>query len=138
MGTTGSPGASLRMWRDYFPNARVVGVDIDPKTMFSEPRIETAVMDQLNRSSVEEVFNKLNRKFDIIIDDGLHTLEAAKSFSSVALNYLESDGLYIVEDIWHSHVDMYAEWAESTGKIYDIVEFEPSPNKTHVLVFRNI
>ena len=29
MGINGKPGASLRMWRDFFPSARIIGVDID-------------------------------------------------------------------------------------------------------------
>src|SRR5262249_23189855 len=29
MGSTGVPGASLRVWREYFPNAMILGADID-------------------------------------------------------------------------------------------------------------
>ncbi len=36
------PGGSLRAWRDYFVNGRIVGVDIQPDTQFTdEQRIET-------------------------------------------------------------------------------------------------
>jgi len=31
MGKYGKPGASLRAWRDYLPNAQIVGLDIDRK-----------------------------------------------------------------------------------------------------------
>ena len=32
-------GASLRMWKDYFPNATIYGIDIDPRCkQFAEDR----------------------------------------------------------------------------------------------------
>ena len=36
MGINEKPGSSLRMWRDYFPVARVFGVGIDKKILFKE------------------------------------------------------------------------------------------------------
>jgi len=47
MGVTGSPGASLRVWKDYFPDAEVVGIDIDDIILFKEERITTFQCDQL-------------------------------------------------------------------------------------------
>ena len=35
------PGASLRAWRDWFPNAKIRGVDVQMDCMFWEDRIET-------------------------------------------------------------------------------------------------
>src|SRR5580698_4521201 len=46
------PGGSLRAWRDFFPNATVLGLDIDPEVMFSEDRIYTKLCDSTNRQSV--------------------------------------------------------------------------------------
>src|SRR5215831_13779827 len=40
-----SPGGSLRAWRDFFPHADVVGVDIQPDTQFSDDRITTHLAD---------------------------------------------------------------------------------------------
>jgi hypothetical protein len=34
MSSTGIPGASLRVWRDYFPNSIVIGTDIDRDVLF--------------------------------------------------------------------------------------------------------
>ena len=34
MGIKGKPGASLRVWKDYFPNANIIGVDIDENILF--------------------------------------------------------------------------------------------------------
>ena len=40
-------GASLYMWRDYFPNAQIIGIDISPECIFSAERISTCA--QANR-----------------------------------------------------------------------------------------
>ena len=39
------PGGSLRVWRDFFPNAQVYGVDIAKDCMFKEERIKTFLFD---------------------------------------------------------------------------------------------
>ena len=46
------PGSSLRAFRDYLPNAEVHGADIDASVLFSEARIRTAWVDQLNFTSL--------------------------------------------------------------------------------------
>lgn len=58
MGEEGNPGASLRVWRDYFPNAEVTGIDIDPEVMFSGSRIDTYCVDQTSESSIESFLDK--------------------------------------------------------------------------------
>lgn len=136
MGVGASPGASLRMWKDYFPNANIYGADIDSSLLFTEDRIYTYEMDQLSSDSVNSVFNSISVKFDIVIDDGLHTLGAASSLFALAFDYLEDGGIYIVEDILQNRVDSYVEWADSTGISYEVISFDPSANKTRLLVFR--
>ena len=41
-----TPGASLRAWRDFFPNATILGADLDREVLFEEERITTGYMDQ--------------------------------------------------------------------------------------------
>jgi hypothetical protein len=52
MTDTGMPGASLRVWRDYFRNAKIYGGDIDKEILFEEDRIKTFYVDQLDTSSI--------------------------------------------------------------------------------------
>ena len=102
MGVSGSPGASLRVWEDYFPGAEVIGIDIDDKILFKEGRITTFQCDQTDPISIGKFFNNCNIKsFDIIIDDGLHTQEAASVFFENAWGRLEPYGFYFIEDaVW--------------------------------------
>lgn len=86
MGINGKPGASLRMWRDFFPNAKIIGVDIDKKVLFEEERIETYYCDQLKAISIENFSKKANlleNSVDIIIDDGLHNFKAGVLFLKI-------------------------------------------------------
>ncbi len=102
MGIYGRPGASLRMWRDFFPNAKIIGVDIDKKILFEEDRIYTYFCDQLKAISIENFSKKANlseNSVDIIVDDGLHTFEAGVSFFEGMIKFLNEDGIYLIEDV---------------------------------------
>lgn len=98
MGINGTPGASLRMWRDYFPNANIIGIDIDPGIMFKEERIETFVVDQADTRSINEFKNKIDVKFDLILDDGLHAYHAQQNLFDNTFDLVKDGGLYIIED----------------------------------------
>jgi hypothetical protein len=71
MGVKGRPGASLRVWRDYFPGASIYGADIDREILFEEDRIRTLYVDQTDPQSISEMWSSVSRSsFDLIIDDG--------------------------------------------------------------------
>ena len=74
MGAKTSPGASLRVLRDFFKKAIIYGGDIDKKILFKEKRILTYEMNQLDLNSIKSMWKKINKlNFDIIIDDGMHS-----------------------------------------------------------------
>ena len=114
MGLYGQPGASLRVWRDYFKNAQIVGVDIDKKILFEEGRIHTAYIDQTDPKEIEELFhslfNKYQKLFDIMIDDGLHTFEAAICLFENSFHYLANNGYYIIEDMGYSDIPRFEKY----------------------------
>jgi hypothetical protein len=102
MGANGKPGASLRVWRDYFPNAQILGIDIDAKTLFSEERINTFHCDQTDPTSIRRFLENAKvgpATVDIIIDDGLHTYSAGKTLFESLAQYLKADGIYVIEDV---------------------------------------
>jgi len=100
MGIKGKPGASLRVWSKYFPNAHVVGADIDRDILFEDHRISTYYVDQTDTKSISELWGNLNSTtFDFMIDDGLHTFEAGKVFFENSIQKLSENGIYIIEDV---------------------------------------
>ncbi len=117
MGVFGVPGASLRGWRELFPHALVYGADIDRRILFQEDRIKTFYCDQLDPSSIRELWSQpdLQGGADIIIEDGLHTFEANVSFFQGSLDHLRPGGIYVTEDIGWNRVD---EWCGRLEMIY--------------------
>lgn len=100
MGKNAKPGASLRVWREYFPNAEIYGADIDSKILFSEDRITTFQLNQLDAVSIRNAFVDFDTKFfDFILDDGLHTFEAATTLFAHTNHLLSLNGIYIIEDV---------------------------------------
>lgn len=112
MGIRGRPGASLRVWRDYFPAARIIGVDIDGDILFSEDRIETNQMDQTSAASIAAFLARIPAEavFDIIIDDGLHAFRAGVSLFQGVSGRLAPDGIYVIEDVSPRLAARYRAW----------------------------
>lgn len=96
-------GASLRMWRDYFPNAEIYGLDcareVTPESLWllnDEPRMHVIVGNQHDAKDVGQVIDK-GAPFDVVIDDGSH----AWSDYLFSLDYLwpHTTRVYIIEDV---------------------------------------
>lgn len=100
MGRNGHPGASLRAFRDWAPQATVVGADVDRRILFSEERIVTHFVDQTDPASLAALAALYPPGwFDIVIDDGLHTPHASINTVLFALPLLKDDGMIVIEDV---------------------------------------
>ena len=146
MGLNGNPGASLKMWRDYFPKAKIIGVDIDKDILFSNERIETYYCDQLDKKSIDLFLNNAELKktsVDIIIDDGLHTFEAGKSFFEGTIDFLCENGIYIIEDVNIKDLLSYKEYFSERSKKYTahFIDLEKTTVKMNdnrlIVIFKN-
>lgn len=95
------PGASLRMWHDYFAHGTIMGIDIVDTAEFaaSLERVETFQVDQSNRDALEAFCTVLWPQFDLIIDDGSHISEHQFVTLGVMFNQLKPGGIYIIEDV---------------------------------------
>jgi hypothetical protein len=100
MKKTYSPGGSLRGWREFFPNAEIYAADIDQDILQPEERITKFYVDQTAPAVIKKMWNSIDcDQFDIIIDDGLHTFEANKTFFENSYTNLRNNGIFIIEDI---------------------------------------
>jgi len=93
-------GGSLGMWQSYFgPDARVVGVDIEPACkVYERDGIDIVIGDQASRSFWDE-FRRRFPKVDILIDDGGHLPEQQSVTLEEMLPHLALGGVYLCEDI---------------------------------------
>jgi hypothetical protein len=94
-----SPLSSLRGWRDYFSNSFIYGADIDRSILKNEERIKTFFVDMFKKESILSMWRKIGKKMDIIIDDGFHSFEANTIFFENSVEFLDHNGIYIIEDI---------------------------------------
>jgi len=109
-------GSSLNLWAEYFPNAKIYGVDVFKRISFEFVKNNTSKYDNISLHKVDSVnkeekhgakngrknlFEILGKeKFHIIIDDGDHKpTSQLKTFNNF-IDKLHPDGLYIIEDIW--------------------------------------
>lgn len=96
------PGASLRMWRDYFPNAQIIGCDILANVQFEENRIKTFITDQSNVDSLNTLIKNVKAyqpEPDIILDDGSHEEQHMVTSFKTLWKALKPGGIYIIEDV---------------------------------------
>lgn len=93
-------GGSHRAYREYFPNAQIFGADIDKDTLFSEDRIKTSYVDQLDPITFEEMHKNFNSPaYDLIVEDGLHSFVASLNTLNFALKYIKKGGVIVLEDL---------------------------------------
>lgn len=97
-------GASLKMWRDFFPNAQIYGVDNDPKCLFTENRIKTFLFDQNKEDDLISLLNITDSDIDLFIDDGSHEPSAQVFTAKDIIPSLDKGTVYIIEDVANSQV----------------------------------
>jgi 23S rRNA U2552 (ribose-2'-O)-methylase RlmE/FtsJ len=101
-------GGSLQMWKHYFgEQARIVGVDIDPRCKeFEEPQIEIHIGDQANSDFLRQLTGELG-PIDIVIDDGGHTMTQQITTFEGMFPAIRLGGIYLVEDLHTSYWKHY-------------------------------
>lgn len=89
-------GSSLLAWREVFPNATIVGMDIHHSDKAHGERIEFYLGDQRSKMSCDRAVG--GRQFDFICEDATHNM----ADTLLTLLYLwpsvRPGGLYIVEE----------------------------------------
>ena len=86
-------GGSLLAWKEYFPNANVVGIDIvdvvpDKYRLDTVTRITSDIKDWRD-----------DTKWDIVIDDGSHYLGDIVYVVANYIDKLNLNGVLIIEDV---------------------------------------
>jgi hypothetical protein len=106
--------SSLLIWRDYFPNAQILGFDILP--------MENAIQGDIG---VRSDLAQLGTEFDIVLDDASHASEHQQTALGWFAKHMNPGGFYIIEDLhWQPNwskgpktKDVLEEFKEM-GKIY--------------------
>lgn len=111
-------GASLRMWAEYFPHAKIVGLDISPKVLDLDPRIILVQGSQEDATVLHRLWAE-HGPFDIVIDDGSHVASHVLTSFRALYPLMPAHGIYIVEDtqaaFWPG---LYGGSGDARGTIY--------------------
>jgi hypothetical protein len=89
-------GASLQMWRDFFPHAEIFGVDIEPVTV-SAKRIHVLQGDQADPALLARLRGL--GPFDLIVDDGSHRGNDVLATFEGLFAAVRPGGFYVIEDM---------------------------------------
>lgn len=99
-------GASLFVWRDYFPNAEIFGIDNDGRFIFNDQhRIHTRLCDAYDPIELGKVLKKWGVHFDMIVDDAVHDPAPQRHLLNQLGPWLTDDGRYFVEEACPYKVD---------------------------------
>jgi len=111
-------GESVALWKQYFPNALIVGIDVDPECkQFEDDRVKIIIgnatkplnfpIDVYERLIGERYTEQSEPKtvqFDIIIDDGSHRWNQVIESFELLFQYIRPGGYYVIEDTLCSYV----------------------------------
>ena len=144
----GRGGGSLRMWKHFFPNAQIVGLDLQDKRFVEEDRIKVYQGDQSDPEVLHRIVDEMGAP-RIIIDDGSHFSHHIRATFDVLFPLLVNQGYYCIEDTqtsywpeWHGSEDRHAR-DTSMAMVKDLVDglnfrefvdldYEPTYSDRHV------
>ena len=101
-----APGGSIMVWRNYFINAHIYGIDTCNLANIHSQSIKNDYHITLfpntngyNDQFIRENFTNKNIKFDMVLDDASHTLEDIIYFIMKYLPLLSDNGIMVIENI---------------------------------------
>lgn len=89
-------GSSLLAWREIFPYATVVGLDIHPSQRAQGERLEFHLGSATSKEDCERA--AAGRQFDFICDDAAHYLQDNLVTLLYLWPYVKPGGIYVIEE----------------------------------------
>lgn len=129
-------GGSIALWSKYFEKGTIVGIDNNPARLDEQYKAENLKNVQYHfTDAYDKDFIKTLPSFDIIIDDGPHSLPSMLSFIKYYFHKLKAGGVMIIEDIpmieWINHFELLVP-EKATSKTIDLREID---NRHDSLIF---
>jgi hypothetical protein len=123
----GTGGASLRMWKQFFPKAQIIGLDIYDKSFVDEERILTYQGSQTDGDLLGRIA-ETHPNLKIIVDDGSHQPAHIRATFAILFPLLANGGFYAIEDTQTSYWPRWGGSAElddpltTMGLVKDLVD----------------
>ena len=113
-------GASLKMWEEFFGFPTIVGVDIESKKQYESLNIKTMIADQSDPTQLLKCLEVCS-EYDIIVDDGGHTMQQQLVTIATLFPHLKSGGLYVLEDLHTSFIGAHFNPYRDSLTTYDFL-----------------
>jgi len=137
-------GGSIKLWSDYFTNATVHALDVMhvdnvwDELKKNERRIVLHTStDAYNVDFFKRTFLDRNMKFDLMLDDGPHTLESMKAFIRMYSRLIADDGILVIEDVqaWDWIDVLKNEVPEHLKAFIKVYDLRPNKGRYDDIVF---
>lgn len=126
-------GDSIKAWLEFFPNATIYGIDIFKRVkpedipVLNDERVKYLKSDSTNiavRDQIKKTWPRI--RFDVIIDDGLHTPSANAKTLHNLYPLLKKGGRFYIEDVWPLDImtteEMNHWWIQKHSDRYNILQ----------------
>lgn len=107
-------GESLKMLSYFFKDGIVYGIDINDKKYMDNEKIKTYICNQESIDDLEKFISYVGDNFDLIIDDGGHTMKQQQTSFGFLFKHLNKGGIYIIEDL---HTSLLEGWKNDNDNI---------------------
>lgn len=110
------------MWADYFPNATILGLDINSNYRPSRENIKVEIGDATDPRFIASILKKYGSP-DIVLDDGSHL--ASQMRKSFDLLFSSTKMIYCIEDLGTQYTSSLGNYLDDTSmmsKLYALVD----------------
>lgn len=126
-------GNSLPVWRDFYPNALVWGIDVNESCRrldFGE-RVRVRIGHQEDEEFLRSLITEAGGGFDVVIDDGSHLVEHQLRSLAVLLPVVRPLGIYAIEDLSCSYMKDIGQGMVRGHWFYDYLGDDPDKIKNN-------
>lgn len=106
-------GNSMKMWKEYFPNAKVYGIDTNPDCAGYVDGVR--IGSQTDPAFLDSLLAEIGAP-DLIIDDGSHVGADMEWSFRYLFPKMKPGGLYVVEDAATLYIPTYSGEFEANGR----------------------
>ena len=136
-------GGSIKLWSEYFTSSVIYGLDImNINDVWEGIKNNNKIKLYTSTDAYDEEFFKINLldkniKFDIMLDDGPHTLDSMKKFINLYSQMMTNDGILVIEDVqsmdWIE--SLRNEVPEDMKKFVKVYDLRKNKNRYDDIVF---
>jgi len=129
-------GCSHLMWRDYFKNGNIFGIDIKDQNSYDKKLkgVKCFLGDASDNFFLNKVCSSVKGGFDIIVDDASHKCAHQIKTFDFLFPKLNKGGIYVVEDLQTSYIPKYSKGCNAINYFKDLVD---SVNFKGKIIYKN-